>query len=151
MRTKAIVRPVLTFLFGFLLLLLVTPASAYRGGRPGPALGENGMVVSAHPLASAVGRDILARGGNAVDAAIATAFAIGVVEPQGSGIGGGGFAVLYDAKENKATTLDYRETAPNASTRDMYIREGVADTRLSQTGMLAVAVPGFVRGVEVLH
>ncbi|EKD41696.1 MAG: Gamma-glutamyltranspeptidase, partial [uncultured bacterium] len=69
-------------------------------------------VVSAHPLASKVGMDILNNGGNAIDAAVATAFALGVVEPHHSGIGGGGFLLYYEAKTQKVYFLDYREASP---------------------------------------
>ncbi|MCC6998618.1 MAG: gamma-glutamyltransferase [Deltaproteobacteria bacterium] len=98
-----------------------------------------------HPLASAAGAEILRRGGNAVDAACATVFALGVVNPQASGLGGGGFAVIYRPGA-APEALDFRETAPAAATRDMYLRDGEPVPTLSQKGALAVAVPGELAG-----
>jgi len=91
--------------------------------------------------------EILRRGGNAVDAAVATALALSVVDQASSGLGGGGFMVIYRARENKAYALDFRETAPAASRRELYSRNGKPVTSLSLTGALAVAVPGEVAGL----
>jgi len=118
--------------------------------RPGPApeAGSfSGMVVSAHPLASAEGAEVLARGGNAVDAAVATAFALGVVEPYSSGLGGGGFMLIYPGPGQEVAVLDYREVAPLRASRDLYQKEGRVVAGLSTTGHLAVAVPGTVAGL----
>ncbi len=115
------------------------------------ARGEVVMVVSAHPLATAVGVEVLQDGGNAVDAAVAVAFALAVVEPYASGVGGGGFAVTFTAASGAVRTLDYRETAPAAARRDIFLVDGQADTDLSQDGLLAVAVPGMVRGLWELQ
>ncbi len=107
---------------------------------------DKGLVVSAHPLASEVGAQILRRGGNAFDAAIATQFALAVVYPQAGNLGGGGFLVATKTNGEKFT-LDYRETAPSKASRDMYLdQKGNADTDLSQNGRLAVGVPGSVAG-----
>ena len=112
---------------------------------------EKGLVVSAHPLASEAGAQILKKGGNAFDAAIATQFALAVVYPQAGNIGGGGFLVGY-TKDGEKITLDYRETAPKNASRDMYLDEkGKANTDLSQNGRLAVGVPGSVSGMFYTH
>ena len=108
---------------------------------------ENGAVVSAHPLASKVGVEILKQGGNAVDAAIATQLALAVVYPQAGNLGGGGFMVakLSDGKE---IAIDYREMAPGKAHRDMYIDStGEARTDKSQNGHLSSGVPGTVAGL----
>ncbi len=112
---------------------------------------EKGLVVSAHPLASEAGTQILKKGGNAFDAVIATQFALAVVYPQAGNIGGGGFLVGYTKKGEKIA-LDYRETAPKNASRDMYLDEkGKANTDLSQNGRLAVGVPGSVSGMFYTH
>jgi gamma-glutamyltranspeptidase / glutathione hydrolase len=116
-----------------------------------PAASPRGAVASAHTLASEAGASLLRRGGNAVDAAVAAAFALAVVEPQSSGLGGGGFALVYTAKDRKVHVLDFREVAPAAARPDMYLRDGQARQDLANAGPLAVAVPGAVRGyVELL-
>src|SRR6059036_4058367 len=89
-------------------------------GRAKPVASRHAMVVSGHPLASDVGVEILRRGGNAVDAAVAVAFALAVVEPVAGNIGGGGFMLIRLAN-GKTSFLDYREVAPGKATRDMYI------------------------------
>jgi gamma-glutamyltranspeptidase/glutathione hydrolase len=106
-----------------------------------------GIVVADNELASSAGMEILKRGGNAVDAAVATAFALAVVDQASSGLGGGGFMVLYDAKERRAHALDFRETAPEAARAELYSRNGKPSRELSVTGALAVAVPGEVAGL----
>jgi gamma-glutamyltranspeptidase/glutathione hydrolase len=105
-------------------------------------------VASDHPLASAAGVAALKGGGNAVDAACATALALGVVHPESSGIGGGGFAVVYLAKEKKSFALDFRERAPAAITPASFFKDGKVQPELSKHGGLAVAVPGEVRGLS---
>ncbi len=108
---------------------------------------RNGAVVSAHALASQVGVNILKQGGNAVDAAVATQLTLAVVYPGAGNIGGGGFMVAH-LKNGKNITIDYRETAPAASTKDMYLDDnGNAQMQLSQDGHLAVGVPGTVAGL----
>ena len=110
---------------------------------------EHGVVAADHPLASEAGAEMLRQGGNVVDAAVATAFALTVVRPQSCGIGGGGFMVIWNAEEQEAVALDYRERAPAAATRDMYQPEAgqPIDTGLSRRGGLAAAVPGDVAGL----
>jgi gamma-glutamyltranspeptidase / glutathione hydrolase len=108
---------------------------------------NKGAVVSAHPLASMVGVTILKKGGNAVDAAIATQLALAVVYPGAGNIGGGGFMIAH-LKNGKNITLDYREKAPAKATRDMYLDEnGNPQMHLSQDGHLAAGVPGTVAGL----
>ncbi len=106
-----------------------------------------GAVVSAHPLASMVGLDILKQGGNAFDAAIATQLALAVVYPGAGNIGGGGF-LLAHLKSGENISLDYREKAPSKASRDMYLDEnGNVQTNLSRYGHLASGVPGTVAGL----
>jgi gamma-glutamyltranspeptidase / glutathione hydrolase len=106
-----------------------------------------GLVVSDNKLATEAGMEILNRGGNAVDAAIATAFALAVVDQAASGLGGGGFMMIYDARDKRAHALDFRETAPEAAHADLYVRNGKPAPSLGLTGGLAVAVPGEVAGL----
>lgn len=104
-------------------------------------------VASAHPLASDVGNQIMAMGGNAFDAAVATQFALAVVYPNAGNLGGGGFLLARTA-DGKTTAIDYREMAPSKASRDMYIdSNGVAQTNLSQYGHLASGVPGTIAGI----
>jgi len=107
------------------------------------------MVVSTHRDAAAAGAEILRAGGNAVDAAIATAFAVAVTQPFSAGLGGGVF-LLVRTGEGEIVAVDGRETAPAAATEDMYVREGVPENA-SVHGPLAVAVPSFVQGLELAH
>lgn len=109
--------------------------------------GTKGMVASASPLASAIGVAVLERGGNAVDAAVATAFALAVVEPYSAGVGGGGFMLYRDAASGQTVVVDYREIAPRKAHRDMYVVDGKVDPELSLRGYGAVAVPGMVPGL----
>jgi gamma-glutamyltranspeptidase / glutathione hydrolase len=113
------------------------------------AVSPEGAVATAHPRASEAAAQVLREGGNAADAAVAAAFALGVVEPQSSGIGGGGFALVWTARDRKATVLDFREVAPAAATEDMFSRPG-APPKPSLDGGLAVAVPGAVKGYAEL-
>ena len=108
---------------------------------------ENGLVVTAHPLASEAGVKILRLGGNAVDAAIAVQLALTVVYPEAGNIGGGGFMV-YTSKDGVAATLDFREKAFSLSTRDMYLDSlGEPLKELSTSGHLSVGIPGTVDGI----
>ncbi|MFI5059644.1 MAG: gamma-glutamyltransferase [Candidatus Acidiferrales bacterium] len=111
--------------------------------------GAHGMVVTDEQLGSQAGAEILRRGGNAVDAAVAVAFALAVVEPAAGNIGGGGF-MLVRLADGRASFLDYREVAPGRATRDMYIRpDGKLDEEASIIGARSVAVPGTVAGLEL--
>ena len=111
----------------------------------------SGLVVSDSPLATKAGMEMLGRGGNAIDAAIATAYALAVVDQASSGIGGGGFMVIYETKDRRAHALDFRETAPEGVRKELYIRDGRPVPSLSLTGALAVAVPGEVAGLAQAH
>jgi gamma-glutamyltranspeptidase/glutathione hydrolase len=111
----------------------------------------NGLVVSDSPLATKAGMEMLERGGNAIDAAIATAYALGVVDQASSGIGGGGFMVIYETKDRRAHALDFRETAPEGTRKELYTKDGKPAPSLSLIGGLAVAVPGEVAGLAQAH
>jgi len=113
--------------------------------------GEHAMVVTAHPLATQVGLEILKQGGNAIDAGIAVQFALAVVYPRAGNIGGGGFAVYREAN-GAVNSLDFREKAPSKGYRDMYLDEnGEVIPRKSLDGALAVGVPGAVDGMVQLY
>jgi gamma-glutamyltranspeptidase / glutathione hydrolase len=132
------------------------PAPAYRTASSGdhvdPALtgtGKTSMVASEEPLATKAGEDVLAHGGNAVDAAIATAFVLAVTHPSAGNLAGGGFAVVRAGRASAA--LDFRETAPAAATPDMYLDAGGNPTKDSLIGDRACGVPGSVAGLWALH
>lgn len=111
-----------------------------------------GMVTSAHPLASQAGLSMLKQGGNAVDAAVATTLAISVVEPFSAGIGGGGFLLVYDAKTKATKALDFRERAPQKATRKMFLdAQGKVRSNASTDGYLSVATPGTIAGLSDVH
>ncbi|MEG4322167.1 MULTISPECIES: gamma-glutamyltransferase [unclassified Microcoleus] len=113
---------------------------------------KQAMAVSAHPLASAAGLSVLQHGGNAVDAAAATALAISVVEPFSAGIGGGGFLLLRRAETGTVQALDFRERSPKRATRDMYLdKQGKVRPRASLDGHLAAGIPGTVAGLYTVH
>ncbi len=116
-----------------------------------PAAGDSCMVVSAHPKATELGLSILRRGGNAVDAAVAASLTLGGCEPYSSGLGGGGFFVVFDPVSGDVKTLDARETAPMSAHHDMYLVDGKPDPHLSRDGPLASGVPGLLAGLWELH
>jgi gamma-glutamyltranspeptidase/glutathione hydrolase len=111
---------------------------------------EHGMVVAQERLAAQVGADILRQGGNAVDAAVATGFALAVTYPRAGNIGGGGFMVIHSASRNEDVAIDYRETAPAAITRDIFLRaDGKPDPDKSRNSALGIGVPGTVAGLAM--
>jgi len=117
----------------------------------GMVISRGGLVISSSSIASDVGASILRKGGNAVDAAVATAFALAVTYPGAGNIGGGGFMVVR-LKNGTATTIDYRERAPFASTKTMYLDStGHINRSLTATGYIAPGVPGTVRGLALAH
>ena len=117
----------------------------HKAGRA-PVIGARAMVASDAPLASAAGVEILKRGGNAVDAAVAVGFALAVTYPEAGNIGGGGYMVIHMA-DGRAAAIDYREIAPLAATRDMYLDASGKLTDKSVVGPLASGVPGAVAGM----
>jgi gamma-glutamyltranspeptidase / glutathione hydrolase len=114
-----------------------------------PVIGAKGMVSSRHKIATQVGVDILEKGGNAIDAAAAVAFALAVVHPEAGNIGGGGFMVVHIAEQNKTTTIDYREYAADRATHDLYVVDGKVDPFLSFESRKSVGVPGTVAGMAM--
>ncbi|QHP74430.1 gamma-glutamyltransferase [Bradyrhizobium sp. LCT2] len=121
---------------------------AVRAASVAPVAAQNGMVVSAQHLATQVGVDVLRRGGNAVDAAVAVGYALAVVYPAAGNLGGGGFMTIQLA-DGRKTFLDFRETAPKGATANMYLdKDGNVIKGLSTKGHLAVGVPGSVSGME---
>ncbi len=125
------------------------------------AKGKDGMVAASHELASEAGRLALKNGGNAIDAAVATSFAISVVRPQSTGIGGGGFLLYHQAKDPEPKAFDFRERAPRAATKNMFIDaqgkpkpftfQGQTLENASLNGHLAVGTPGLVKGLAEVH
>ena len=145
-RTSQVIAKTVLFVFS---LSLVTQSFA-EGGRT-PIYAKNGMVSSASKLASEVGAETLRQGGNAVDAAVATAFALAVTWPSAGNIGGGGFLV-YHGDDGEATTFDFREKAPMAATERMYLGlDGAVVNNSNHFGPLAVGVPGTVAGLYLAH
>lgn len=113
---------------------------------------QNGMVVAQESRAARIGADILSRGGNAVDAAVAVGFAMAVTYPRAGNLGGGGFMVIHLAKDNRDTSIDYRETAPAAATETMFLdAQGNPDPVKSRDSALAIGVPGTVAGLALAH
>jgi gamma-glutamyltranspeptidase / glutathione hydrolase len=121
-----------------------------RAASDPPLTTRGGAVAAQSPLASRAGAAILASGGNAIDAAVATALVLGVVEPESSGIGGGGFAVVYVAAEKKVYVYDFREEAPAALGPKDFVVGGAVDPMRSRIGGLAVGVPGELAGLARL-
>ncbi|MGE3145335.1 MAG: gamma-glutamyltransferase, partial [Pseudorhodoplanes sp.] len=131
----------------------LAPAAVAREIAPAQnVLSRHGMVVAQEAQAAQIGARILQRGGNAVDAAVATGFALAVTYPRAGNIGGGGFMVIHLAKGGRNIAIDYRETAPAAFTRDIFLDErGEADPKKSRETGLAIGVPGTVAGLTLAH
>ncbi len=111
---------------------------------------EHGLVVAQERLAAQVGADILRQGGSAVDAAVATGFALAVTYPRAGNIGGGGFMVIHSTARNENAAIDYRETAPGAITKDVFLgADGKPDTDKSRNSALGIGVPGTVAGLAL--
>ncbi|MCG8389918.1 MAG: gamma-glutamyltransferase [Cytophagales bacterium] len=141
------------FLFPFILFVLLNCSTTQKVTNAPPigVISDSALVVSAHPLASRVGVDILRQGGNAVDAAIAVQFALAVVYPTAGNIGGGGFMIVRTSEGN-IDALDFREAAPGLSSRGMYLDpENEVIEKLSTRGHLAAGVPGSVDGMVKAH
>ncbi|MES2030935.1 MAG: gamma-glutamyltransferase [Pseudomonadota bacterium] len=143
-----------------LALILVVPASTnaqqardiYTPAPPGmlrPIAAKHGMVVAQEKISAKVGADVMTRGGNAIDAAVATGFAMAVTYPRAGNIGGGGFMVIHTAS-GEDITIDYRETAPAAATRDMFLgSDGNPDIAKSRDSALGIGIPGTVAGLSL--
>jgi gamma-glutamyltranspeptidase / glutathione hydrolase len=135
----------------FLVLLFFSLALPARAGDHA-VVAHHGMVVAQEARAAKIGLDILERGGNAVDAAVATGFALAVTYPRAGNLGGGGYMVIHLARRNRQIAIDYRETAPAATTRDIFLNEkGDPDPRKSRDSALAIGVPGTVAGLALAH
>src|SRR5215467_6401798 len=134
----------------FILLIISLALPAYAGD--GAVTARHGMVVAQEKHAAKVGAAVLERGGNAVDAAVAVGFALAVTYPRAGNIGGGGYMVIHLARPNRQIAIDYREIAPKATTRDMFLdEEGKPDPRKSRDSALAIGVPGTVAGLALAH
>ena len=143
-----------------LVVALCVPAAAQDRGRGAyappaadaihAAFAEHGMVVAQEKIAAGIGADVLRRGGNAVDAAVATGFAMAVTYPRAGNIGGGGFMVIHLRERNEDVAIDYRETAPAATRRDIFLgADGKPDPAKSRDSALGIGVPGTVAGLAL--
>ena len=140
--------------FAFVALLLFASLAHAQAMQPlfaaKPTVARHGMVAGPERLAAMIGVDILKAGGNAVDAAVAVAFALAVTQPDAGNIGGGGFMLVHLAARNETVAIDYRETAPQAIARDSFLdAKGEADIEKSRNSGLAVGVPGAVAGLAM--
>lgn len=132
----------------FVVVLVVTCTAFVAHAGSQPVLARKGMVISASAIASDIGAQVLRDGGNAVDAAVATAFALAVTHPSAGNIGGGGFLV-YRSASGDAISYDFRETAPAAASATMFLVNGVYDAGVHHAGHRAVGVPGTVAGLHL--
>ncbi len=120
-------------------------------GRHNPVLGSNGIAATQNKKSSQVGADILAAGGNAIDAAVAVGFSLAVTQPRSGNIGGGGFLVYHDAESDREIAIDYREMAPKLASRDMFLDGGEVDIDRARFSHLSAGVPGTVAGLYLAH
>lgn len=151
MQIKHIFSPILFLIWSANFISVAGQSLSYPYPTNKEAFGNQAMVVTAHPLATKAGFDILKQGGNAIDATVAVQFALAVVYPQAGNVGGGGFLVYRD-KEGIPATLDYREMAPNAASADMYLdKAGNVIPQKSELGPAAAGVPGTVDGMWTAH
>ncbi|WP_426417399.1 gamma-glutamyltransferase [Aestuariirhabdus sp. LZHN29] len=140
--------PPLIALLALLFAVQGRAAPILEGDRAIPLLGNAGMVVTSHPLASEAALKVLKEDGNAMDAAVTAGFVLAVVQPRSGNIGGGGFMMLSSDRENRVVAIDYREKAPAAATADMFLdQSGAVDTRLSRFSLQSAGVPGTVAGL----
>src|ERR1700733_9452972 len=152
--------PRIIFVATVLAVACYLPAGAQeqrRGAYTPPAPGtvhavvaEHGMVVAQEKIAARIGADVLKRGGNAIDAAVATGFAMAVTYPRAGNIGGGGFMVIHSAERHEDIAIDYRETAPGATRPDIFLgTDGKPDNAKSRDSALGIGVPGTVAGLAL--
>jgi gamma-glutamyltranspeptidase/glutathione hydrolase len=147
-RTRKVGKAYALFVSLFVFITLVFPAHAGDGA----VTARHGMVVAQEARAARIGAEVLAKGGNAVDAAVATGFALAVTYPRAGNIGGGGYMVIHLARANRQIAIDYRETAPKATTPDIFLNEkGDPDPRKSRDSALSIGVPGTVAGLALAH
>jgi len=147
-------RGLMLVVFGTMQSMIVTAESPIvdSQSRFHPVHSQLGMVVSQEIVASQVGADILSQGGNAIDAAVATGFALAVTLPRAGNLGGGGFMLVHLAEENKTIALDYREMAPASASRDMFLKpNGEVDDQLARSSIKSSGVPGTVAGLLHAH
>lgn len=141
-----------TCLFSLTTAFAQAPSILSGRDRVHPVVAQNGMVSSQEALATEVGVSILRKGGNAVDAAVAVGFALAVTLPRAGNLGGGGFMMIHNAETDRTVAIDYRERAPAAAFRDMFLDEaGNADSDKSRYSGLAIGVPGTVAGLALAH
>src|SRR5450631_1166684 len=148
---SALLIPFVTLLLSAAALAQLAPVTRAPAVPPAiPILAHNGMVVAQESRAARIGVEILDRGGNAVDAAVATGFAMAVTYPRAGNLGGGGFMVIHSKERGEDVTIDYRETAPAATTPEMFLGpDGKPDIAKSRESALGIGVPGTVAGLSL--
>jgi gamma-glutamyltranspeptidase/glutathione hydrolase len=151
---KCVIKRLITYVIisTFAIISIITTGERLQAAAYPPLKGgENGLVISSHVLADQVGKDVLDNGGNAADAAVAVGYALAVVLPAAGNVGGGGFAIIKIG-DQEVTALDFREKAPLAATRDMYLdKDGNVIPDASTVGYKAAGVPGTVAGLNAMR